>query len=162
MSFENKFFKKVRKVSTTKGNFGYMDDISFAFNFLKGEDSLIPHIFTGLVSQKFDGTYNRNFRYITYTSHTFLKMRLTSIDIKANYTVMEKIKGIHPDFNSTATKLENISNSYEMIAVLVSERLDNYVLFRFNSSIKYCPLDEVNTHFDQNYNSKLTGVLDKL
>ena len=53
------------------------------------------------------------------------------------------------EFKDDSEKLENISIFFEMIAILVTNQFDTYVLFRFSSAIKYCTLDEVNTHFNE-------------
>ena len=53
------------------------------------------------------------------------------------------------EFKDNSEKLKNISDSFEMIAILVTNRSETYVLYRFSHAIMYCTLDEVNTHFNQ-------------
>ena len=135
MKYENKSFKMVAKDVVFNYTLKSFDFRTFGFNFIavNFNPRFYGYVYGGIVSQKFDQIYNRTVQYYT--------LFFSTNDIQT-YAIN---KTEFRDYE----KLENVSTSYEMIAILATNRFGTYVLFRFNSSIKYCTLDEVNTHFNQ-------------
>ena len=116
-----------------------MSYYTFGFHYrtVHNEKSRSSALYIGFVSQKFDGTYKRKVRYFCFLFQSL------------GNQPKEKLEVVLPGFKNPSEKLKHISDSFEMIAILVTKRLTTYVLFRFSSAIKYCTLDEVNTHFNQ-------------
>ena len=135
MKYENNLFEMVAKDVVTIHPISFADIRTFGFTFPCLKE--IKIICMGIMFQKIDVTYKRTVGY--YTS--FLTNDSNIYELK--------ITEMNEDVPEYLKKLENLSDSNEIIGILVTFRSDTYVFFRFKSAINYCTLDEVNTHFNQ-------------
>ena len=114
----------------------YVPSLAFAVN----DDKSI-----GFVGQTFDNTsqvFERNFTYIGLT-----------IEFDIRNSKMYEPKRLHLDWNirhqgkikDQLERLETINNKIEIIGIFMNLNNETTVFVRFNDTIKYCSVAEVNT-----------------
>lgn len=117
-----------------------ISNTSFSFNvFIKGTSRLRPVV--GFVEQTKDHstqTYKRLFKYCLIDTKSKRILIDPNVDKNTNSLIQ-----------NTLNSLEKINDTLEMIGVIMIKESEVYVVFRLESVIKYCTLDEVRIHFTE-------------
>lgn len=101
----------------------------------------------GFMKQSFDKKLQRFERKYSYIGLTIEYNEKTN-EPKLHLDSLNTIKH-HGEIKSQLEKLENIDNKFEMSGVFMNSNNKTSVFFRFNDTIEYCSVDEVNTLLDK-------------
>ena len=111
------------------------ENVKFSFSYVSDQKEWL---FIVLVSEQFNEenmTYERDFEDYT-----------VSIILKPYNITIDKNNG------SFVAQLKNINNTLELIGTFVTHESIAILFFRFDSTIQYCTVDEVNTYLIKNLN----------